>query len=293
MDLTHSQVALPKLAVNFVPILWEPYIGSGEKVVALLAIKSNETSSVLFPPKAYSILPEKRLVSMLGKSRGASAHAILFESAKYLSDRLQAGLNLLDALPPFAGFTIGCVRRSSGYSIQQILESATRSVSAFGSIEDIFPDEPEVARHATTTREFLARVRKSEFGTRVKERFNKKLRVSSIDENAPEVTIDYCYEKFIVQATSLPSNNYHDLDLRKEAESKLFEIVNLRTLAKNDWHPKLFLNVEAIELATNDASRQIASKARSVVEYFANAQDVDVVPVTSADDAIAKLSALA
>lgn len=293
MDMTNTKLSRTTFSAQFAPIFWEPYLGSGERVVALIAVAPSLDSSHAIQAQCYSVLPEKRLSAMLGKSKGASARAILAQSAEYLTERLKAGLALPDAIPPFSGFSVGAVRRSSGRNIRQLLDAATRSVSAFGSVEEIFPEDVELARHATTTREFLSRVRKSEFGIRAKDRFNKRLKVSSSDENSPEVTIDYCHVNLIVQATSLPSNTNQLLDLRQEAESKFFEIHNLRKLTDNNsWIAKLFLNIEALEVAASDEARVIASKARSDIEYFAKHEDVDLICVESADAAITKLETL-
>ncbi len=293
MDITNSNLSKASLSIQFAPIFWEPYIGSGEKVVALIAVAPSLESSHAVRPQCYSVLPEKRLTAMLGKSKGASARAILGQCCEYLTERLRAGLELSEVVPPFSGFSVGATRRSRGRTIKQILDAATRSVSAFGSIEEIFPDDAELARHATTTREFLSKVRKSDFGVRAKDRFNKRLKVSLIDENAPEVTIDYCHANLIVQATSLPSNNNQLLDLRQEAESKFFEIQNLRKrTGSNSWVTKMFLNIEALEIAASDQSRELATKARSDIEYFAREEKVELVCVESADAAIAKLESL-
>jgi hypothetical protein len=293
VDITNAKVREPNTAIKFAPIFWEPYIGSGEKIVALLVVAPNLNSSSLVGPKCYCVLSEKRLVAMLGRSKGNSARAILAQSAEYLTTRLQAGLDLSEAVPPFYGFSVGAVRASSGYTSKQTLDAAVRSVSAFGDVEEIFPDDPEIARHSTTTREFLSKVRKSAFGVRARERFNKRMKVSLIDENSPEVIIDYCHEKLIVQATSLPLNNYQRTDLRKEADSKFFEIYNLRKhTEKNQWDTKLLLNTEALRTPVDAQSHEIALRAQSDIEYFAKTEGVELVCVESANAAIAKLESL-
>jgi hypothetical protein len=289
MDFTKSKLVTPDLSLNFVPIYWEPYAGSGEKIVALIATKPRLESAKHASPKAYSVLSEKRLTAMMGKTRGASAHAILNESATYLTSRLEAGLDLNDALPPFAGFSVGVVRRSSGWNLKQVIESAVRSVAAFGNIDELFVDQSEISRHTTTTREFLKRLQKSEFGVVAKDRFNKKLRVS-ID--APEITIDYCYKDLLVQATSLPSSKYQESDLEHEVKSKLYDILSLQRLPETIWKPKLFLNVEALENTISAESKAIAKKAHDAIAYDANSQNVEVITVHSTEEAADKLATL-
>lgn len=289
MDFTRSKLSKQDFSINFVPVYWEPYIGTGEKIVALVATKTELGSTKITPAKAYSVLPEKRLSAMMGRTRGASAHAILIEAADFLTTRLQAGLELNEALPPFSGFSVGAVRRSSGWTLKQVIESAVRSVAAFGSMEDLFIDELETARHTTTTREFLKRIQKSEFGIFAKDRFNKKLKVSTVDQDAPEITIDYCHHRFLVQATSLPSSKYQESDLRQEAESKLFEIMSLQRIATSTWLPKLFVNIEAIDTAVSDEAKAIAKRAQDAIFYFAKSHQVEVVAVQSIDEAIERL----
>ena len=292
MDLTLSKLSKPDLLMNFVPIYWEPYPGTGERVVALVATKPAHNSSKTTTPKAYPVLPEKRLIAMLGKTRGISAHAIMSEAAISLTNRLEAGMELHEALPPFEGFSTGVVRRSSGWTLKQLLESAVRSVSAFGSTEELFPDEPEIAHHTATTREFLNKIQKSSFGVRMKERFNNKLKVSLIDSASPEITIDYCHNSLIVQATSLPSNTYQQLGLKQEGESKLLEMTNLRRHTQNDWQPKLLLNIEALDSSMSEESISLAKNALSSIAYFAKSENVEVIKINSADEAIETLEAL-
>lgn len=292
MDFTQSKLSKQDFSVNFVPIYWEPYIGSGEKIVALVATKARLDSAKTTPTKAYSVLPEKRLSAMMGRTRGASAHAILVEAADFLTARLQAGLELDDALPPFAGFSVGAVRRSSGWTLKQIIESAVRSVAAFGSVEDLFVEDSEIARHSTTTREFLKKIKRSEFGIQAKDRFDKKLKVSTVDQDAPEITIDYCHNSLLVQATSLPSSKYQESDLKQEVESKLYEIMSLQKTAQHTWLPKLFVNIEALDSSGSSETVSIAKRAQDAINYFAKYQEVEVVSVHSIDEAIERLESL-
>ncbi len=290
MDLTRSQLNRPDIFIDFVPIYWVPYIGSGEKIVALIATKPHINSIKNSPPKAYVVLPEKRLLSMMGTSRGISATAILKQSEEFINQRLLEGLDLEDALPPFEGFNVGGVRKGAGWALKQILEAAVRSVSVFGSTEDFFQEEVEEERHTATTREFLKRIQKSSFGKDVKDRFNKRLQPPMA--NAPEITIDYCHEKLLVQATSLPTTKRQELDLKREAVSKLYEIIGMQKNTAANWLPKLFLNVEVLDSATTGEAKNIALKAQEVIRFYANEQKVGLVIVHSTDDAIEKLELL-
>lgn len=292
MDFTQSKLAKQDLLIDFVPIYWEPYIGTNEKIVALIATKSRLDSSKAAPTKAYSVLPEKRLVAMMGKTRGSSAHAILNEAAEYLTSRLHAGLDLEDAIPQFAGFTVGKIRRSTGWNLKQVIDSAVRSVSVFGSTEDLFVDDAEAARHTVTTKEFIKKIQKSDFGIIARERFNKKIRLPEIDNNAPEITIDYSYKQLIVQATSLPYSKHSEFDLRREFECKLFEITNLQKSTQAEWNARLLINVEVLENSTLSKEKDIAKTAQDEIYYFAKNQSIEVIEVHSIDDAITKLQEL-
>lgn len=292
MDFTQSKLAKQDLLIDFAPIYWEPYIGTGERIVALIATKSRLDSSKSSPTKAYSVLPEKRLIAMMGKTRGASAHSILNEAAEYLTSRLHAGINLEEAIPQFSGFTVGKVRRSSGWNLKQVIDSAVRSVAVFGSIEDLFAEDVEIARHAVTTKEFIKKIQKSDFGIITKERFNKKIKLPEIDNNAPEITIDYSYKNLIVQATSLPYSKHSEFDLKREFECKLFEITNLKQSTDANWNAKLFINIEVLEDSTLNKSKDIAKAAQDEIYYFAKNQSVEVIEVHSIDDAITKLEQL-
>jgi len=284
MDMTHSNLALPTIIVDFVPVFWEPFHGTGERVVALIAVKPNQESKFLARSVAYVTLSQKRLIAMLGQHRGSSAFGILQQSASLLTYRLDAGLNLEDAIPPFEGFSVGKIRRSSGWHMDQVLHAAVNSVSAFSSTEDIFADEPEDARHIATTRNFLTALRNrivSEDKS-LKDRFNRRLSLG----NVPDITIDYCHKDLLVQVTSLPASRQQELQLQREAESKLAELnVAVRRMDQNKSTPKLLVNAEVLDWQISDESRKLAGDLLNRFRYFAAQFDAELVTANSANQA--------
>lgn len=288
MDMSHSDLARPHIVVDFVPIFWEPFTGTGERVVALIAVRPNEGAATTVRPIAYVALSQKRLIAMLGPHRGMSAYGILQQSASLLTYRLDAGLALEDALPPFDGFSVGKVRRSSGWTIDQVLHAAVSSVSAFASTEDMFADEPEDARHIATTRNFLAalRTRIATEDKSLKERFNRRLSLG----NVPDITIDYSHKDLLVQVTSLPTSRQQELQLQREAESKLAELnVAVRRMEQNQSCPKLLVNAEVLGWQISSDARKIADDLLKRFKYFADQFGVELITAGSAGEGAALL----
>lgn len=291
MDMSHSGLSRPPIVVDFAPIFWEPFRGTGERVVALIAMKPNEASSSVAKTNVYVSLPYKRLTAMLGQSRGASAFGILQQAAALLANRLEAGLELHDATPPFEGFSVGLVRRSSGWSMKQVLHAAVNSVSAFGSSEEMIADEPDDSRHVVTTKNFInsLKTRVIAFDKSRKDRFHRRMSLNG----SPDITIDYAYQALLVQITSLPASKQQEFLLHREAESKLAELsVAIRQFSPNRTIPKLFVNTEIFNKNTSSDELKMADESLKRARYFAEMFDTEVVTVESPAEAAEVLTSL-
>ena len=288
MDMTRTAHRKPPILIDFVPIYWEPLSATGEKVVALLALKANLSSSSTIKPAAYVTLSQKRLVAMLGTSRGTSAAGILQQSANFLTHALTSGLDISDALPPFDGFSLGKVRRSSGWSMNQVLHSAVTSVSVFGSSEDMTPDEPEDERHIATTRHFISKIRSKilDEDKSLKDRFNRRLTLP----NAPDILIDYGHNDLLVQVASLPSSKQQEVQLQREAESKLAELkIAVEHIAQNSSSPTLLVNAEVLNWKISAEATKAANDLLARLQYFAKSFHAELIPFETPDEAVSFL----
>jgi hypothetical protein len=284
MDMTRSNLAKPTLIVNYVPIFWEPLPGTGEKLIAMIAVTPNEATQQLTQPKTYITLPLKRLINLLGHSKGTSAFGILQQAALFLSERLEAGLQLEEAIPPFFGFSLGKVKRSSGWSITQVLHAAVSSVSALGTSEEMIVEEFEDAPHIANTRTFLNNVkhRISSVDKSLEARFNKRLQLPDL----PEITIDYSHENLLVQVASLPISSKHAPYAIREAESKLFQMDLAASEMKSvKVQPKLLINAESTLHYKSETDTALANEFLKRFQIFAQKKNTEIFTADSTESA--------
>lgn len=287
MDFTRATLKKPTIIIDYIPIYWEPLLSTGEKLIALIAIKPNDNTTQSIKPASYIVLPKKRLIAMLGHTKGTSAFGILQQAALFLNERLIAGLALEDSIPPFIGFSVGSIRRSSGWSIKQVLNAAVNSVSAFGTSEEMLIEEPEYADHVANTRTFINRIKKELIihDESFKDRFHKKM----ILPNKSEIIIDYSHHDLLVQIASLPTINTQTSNAQREAESKILQMnvaAKEMSAANNKANAKLLINTEStLKQQTQDAEL-LANQFLDRIKYIAQQYDTEVITATSKEIAI-------
>jgi hypothetical protein len=239
--------------------------GTAERIVALIALENHTKSEINISPGTHCILPIERLRAMLGKQRGNAAFGVLGEVAQYMTQRQVSGLPLEDLQAQFHGFLRGPIAVARGYTREQLIDAAVRSVSAFGKVDDFFEEsEPRDApRHTIRTAQFLKTLKREVAGDdpAIKARFEKILRPS---QELPELTVDYAFRRWMLQITSLPATAKQAAHALRESQSKLYEIDLIRkNMQGNEVTPVLLVNDDVLynqplsSIAEDEATRML------------------------------------
>lgn len=282
----------PPCIARYAPIFWEPIPGTGERIVAMLAIEPHLDTVLAMTPATYVVLPSARIRAMLGVQRASRAIGILKEAASYMTWRQAAGLPLEDLSAPFHGFTTGPAYVARAYSTEQLIDAAVRSVSAFGSAEGLLEEADGMdARHTGKTAEFLRALRRGMVGDdpTLKERFEKRL----ILQDAPEVTIDYAWHKWLVQVTSLPHTARQALNTQREAQSKLLELDLARKgMDGNAVAPMLLVNQFALSAPQESEAFHEATEMLKRLKQLAELYGAELRAAPTPDKGIKILTSL-
>jgi hypothetical protein len=222
---------------------------------------------------------------MLGRDRASAAYGILTTAARHMT-AMQAGGQAVDSLkPPFQGFTVGPPMISRGFAVEQILDAAVRSVSVFGSADELISGEEErVARHSVTTSVFLKNLKRMviQSDQSFKERFERRLEI----RNGPEVVIDYSFKKWFVQFASLPMAAKQESKAQTEAQSKLFELNVVRTVLNgNQMAPVLLVNDAALSEASSAADVTVAERLNDRLSVMARQTKIKVLRAKTPEQA--------
>lgn len=288
--LLHSTAAPGTALVGAAPfvaryrsVMWEPIAGTGERLVALVAVQAHESTTQGIAPGTYRVISDQRLRQLLGRQRGMAAAGILNQSAEYMTQRQQAGLPLEELRPLFRGFEPGPTMVARAYSVEQLLNAAVRSVSAFGSADEMIEEEEarQSPRHMVRTAEFLTQLRRI-FTANSKDlasRFDVPLRGR---EDVPQVTIDYADGPLAVQVTSLPSTAKQADHAEREAQSKMFELdVARNQMGGNVFKPTLLFNTDALAEEAGSEARRHAEATRTRLANFARYKSIAVLEAQS------------
>lgn len=303
MDLIQEQLtarsdeirALPPCVARYSSVFWEPLPGTGERIVALVAVEMHEASSEVLTAGTYCVLPQDRLRSMLGRQRGTAAFGILKQAAEYMTRRQQAGIPISKLDAPFHGFVVGPASVARGYNVEQLLDSAVRSVSAFGRADDLMDEEDSRVqpRHTVKTAEFLKTLKRTVAGDdeSVKARFEKALQPN---EDLPVLTVDYAWHQWMVQATSLPATPKQASHSQREAQSKLFEIEMLRRhMGGNKISPVLLVNSDVLTVTLSESAEVEAKSMLDRLKRLAHTNDLELIEASSVFEAADIVNALA
>lgn len=107
----------PPLVARYRALFWEPLLGTGERIVAIVAIESDGRSTQAIPAGAHVVIPAERLRAMLGRQRGTASAGVLAETADFLTACQAAGQGIEGLELPFRGMTLGPVLVARGYSV--------------------------------------------------------------------------------------------------------------------------------------------------------------------------------
>lgn len=287
-------LSTPACIARFHPIFWEPLPGTGERIVALVALEPDERSTGSLSAGTYCVLPVERLRAMLGRQRGNAAFGVLQQAAQFMTQRQQEGRRLMELEAPFQGFAKGPMLMARGHTVEQLLDAAVRSVSAFGSADDLVDegDITEQRRHSIKTGAFLTAIKRQVAGDNpdVKARFERTLRPHP---DMPELTVDYAFNRWLLQVTSLPSTPRQSINTLKESQSKLYEIDMIRrAMEDNPVRPVLLVNTDAlIDVGSNQAI-DIARAMLDRLQRFTTLEGVDLIESGTPQEAAQYVSAL-
>lgn len=266
-------------------VFWEPLSGTGERVVAMLAIEPHESTVQAVSPGTYVVLRPERLRAMLGRQRGSAAQGVLREAAAFMTSQQRAGLPLSDLKSPFYGFLVGPSSVARGLTVEQLLDAAVRSVSVFGSADEMIDEEESQAapRHTVRTTAFLGHLKRllSANDDSIKSRFDKHLRLPG---DTPEVTIDYAFESWLVQVTSLPTSVRQSVNAQREAQSKLLELeIARRAMDGNVVSPVLLVNEDSLQGASSEEAVNQALSMQERLIQLARSFDTQLLQAPSAE----------
>lgn len=293
MDVSRAtEIKLPSVRAKYAPVYWEPLTGSGERICAIVLVAPELGTSTMLTPAAHVIINARRLRAMLGAERAESVQGILAQAADFMRQRLFAGADISECSPPFHGFTVGRERRARGFTAEQVLDAAVRTVSAFGSADDLLEEAGELANHSTaTTREFLARVQTA-FAPADDARRQRFLR--PVHTHVGDITIDYVHERNLVQFASAPTTPRQAQNMRREAESKILETLTVqRTVMEGQGRPVLVVNRMPLLLGgASDAAMDLASSAMAHYARTAKLYGLTTAEAGSHEEAVRILASL-
>lgn len=273
----------PPFVARYRPVLWEPVLGTGERLVALLAIEPHETTGQAVSRATYPVITTQRLRRLLGRERGSASANILRECAQFMTQRQQAGLPLEELRPLFRGFELGPAMVARAWGIEQLLDATVRSVSAFGSAAEMIEEEEarQSPRHTVRTSEFLSQLRRIFVGhaKELASRFDVPLNGLG---DVPDVVVDYADGPLIVQVTSLPSTERQAEHTEREAESKLFQLnVARKQMSGNAFTPTLLFNTDALAESAGSEAHKDAKATYARLVQFAKFEGVHVLEAPS------------
>ncbi|MDN7612157.1 hypothetical protein [Burkholderia cepacia] len=281
----------PPYVASAVPIVWELNHATGERLVAVVALRYESPSPRTI--SAHIAFEPNQLRAMIGHKRATSALGILEHVSLFVRTQLGDGIDLVDLQTPFDGFIVGKPTRVRGYSEKQVVDSAIRTLSTFGTRGSFNDAADEVRRNSAPTSQFLRSLRSAfaQHDSGRKGRFNHRVQWPG----APEMTIDYAHERHLVQVTSLPQSPSHLITLQKEAESKMLELDVAASLLRQDHanaQPYLLINVAPISQPMTVESKKIATELLDRLRFISSQKDMSVITANSPEEGASLLEDL-
>lgn len=302
MDITQRSLETPDVAyreppcvARYRPVFWEPVAGTGERVVALIALEPHESTEVVVAARTYCVLSPERLVSLFGRQRGSASKGVLQQVADYMSSQQAAGMPLTDVSPPFHDFVVAPPMLCRGYDVDQLLNAAVRSVSAFASADAMSEEESsaETPRSTVRTSEFIKTMKRyvAADDPDVRARFDRRFRPRN---SQLDLTIDYAFKRWVVQVTSLPATERQAYNAMREAQSKLFEIDLLhQAMDGNDLSPILLVNEDVLMHSPSEQAMGHATRMLARLTELARLRTVELLQVSTPEEGAEKVRALA
>jgi len=273
--------------------MWEPLSGTGERIVALIAVAPHPSSVQAISARTHAVLSLERLRALLGRQRGTAAFGVLKSAADYMTEQQLGGLPLDRLAAPFFGLELGPTLVARGYSAEQLLNTAVRTVSSLGDADDLMDadEDAPVQRHTVRTVEFLRSVRRAVAGDSVEIRKRFERRITSIDN--VEMTVDYAFNRWLLQVTSLPSTRKQSVHAQKEAQSKLFELEQVRKyVGSAPVSPIMLINEDALVSSAGAEAHDEASKMLERISKLSRSLGVEVMSAQTPQDGARLVRAL-
>ena len=291
--IDESLIAPPHIAARYRAVYWEPLPGTGERIVALICIEPLSQHSFELLPGTYPVIQPERLRAIFGRKRGDAASGVLKECAEFMSMRQGQGTRIEDVSPLFSGFALGPIFSARAYGVEQLLDAAVRTVTAFGSAEDLVSEaESHRSIQSRRTAEFLRELRRvfSVADESRAKRFNVCLRR---EQEAPEVWVDYASGSRIVQAVSVPNSKKQAPPAELELKAKVLDLEVVRDEFKgNNFMPTLLLNVRALEEPPDEVALAVARQAQQKIQQYARWAGLQLIEVSTPEAAAKVLEAL-
>jgi hypothetical protein len=293
MELTHTSLIAsgPRIRAWTLTWHWEPEVGTGERIAALISFQPHPSSGTLLSPGAHVLLPKTRLSAMLGRIRADSAYGILKAAADYMTQRLAAGASIEECAPPFHGFHKGALRQALGFNTDQLIDAAVRSASAFGNADEIVEELVVEPNHSTeTTRTFLARVQTfmAPANDEKRKRFNRLISL----RDGLSMVVDYAHKKNLVQFVTVPLTERQQQNMLREAKAKLFEVEGIsQHYLQGQGERTLVVNTSAIFEAAS-TSLEIANSTLIQFKQLAELSRTNFAEASNHEEAVQILSLL-
>lgn len=278
------------MKARYAPVYWEPMPSVSERFVSIVVVQPVSAESEVCPT-ARVVLSVDRLRAMFGRS-AKHIFGILKETADLLTHLLEQGAPIEALEIPFNGFRLGEIRVARGRTIEQMLDGAVRSISSLGEAEALYqPTSISIRRQTQATGSFLQKVR-LEFsgGDPVrKQRFRRDI---ITQKTRVPVTIDYAFERWLVQVASLPHVRQQDVLLKREAQSKLFEMDALQRDLDGNARPILLVNASALRHPINNEAQDLALAANENFIQWASIIGAEVIQAQTAMEGVHALERL-
>lgn len=262
--------------------------------MALIAVEPHESTEILVAAKTYCVLTPERLNVLLGRQRGAASRGVLQEVAAFMSSHQAAGMPLSELVAPFHGFVVAPPMMCRGYDVDQLLNAAVRSVSAFAPPDAMADDEvaAETPRSTVRTAEFIKHLKRQVVGDdpRIKSRFDRKFHAAG---SKLDLTIDYAFRRWMVQVTSLPATERQAHHALREAQSKLYEFGLLRSaMDGNPISPILLVNEDVLQSTPSEAARAHATRMLTRLTELTRVGGIELLQVATPEDGAEKVRRL-
>lgn len=268
---------LPDFGAHWMPVYWEPIIGSGERIALLVAARTTEGEWRLQPAASM-----EAWACFLGSKAGNVQRLVEFIE-RSLTAHMQAGKWLQTWRSPLSGVSPGEVRWAHGRHWGDVIRGALADSAFLASLADILPDsktavtehESEDLRWSRLIRDAV-QARRPEWATH----FNRAVKAG---EHVRETRIDYLGRRYCAGFARLVPGGGLARHL-KDSKAKLIDLELVRKRAEEadlfagSAHEIELLAFVPAETDVGYSERMIreAHRAFALLEEFADKHEMRV-----------------